>query len=70
MRTQETSVGEDMKDSISSRLLSFIYKLDTEFPLSGGETEEDMHMAMDYVGHEAHELLRNVDADFPLSGGA
>ena len=66
----ESNKNEDAnKDSVSSRLLSFIYKLDTEFPLSGGETQEEMSGSIEYMAHEAHTLLDGIDANFPLSGG-
>ena len=48
---------EIISDPISHRLLSFIYKLDCEFPLSGGETQEDLEGSIDYLEHEAYSLL-------------
>jgi len=57
----------------------FTTKIDTEFPLSGGETEEDWKQATEDVTENDDELEddeadqaefeRRLDTEFPLSGG-
>ncbi len=49
-------------------------KLDTEFPLSGGETDEDLEQALEDDGkkpenHERTSFVSDLDTEFPLSGG-
>lgn len=56
-----------------------IQKLDTEFPLSGGETEEDFESVDDKEEDETGEekadkskktsFFDDLDTEFPLSGG-
>ncbi len=43
-------------------------KLDTDFPLSGGETEEDLEHVMDAEG-EKTSFFDDLETEFPLSGG-
>jgi hypothetical protein len=50
-----------------------VQKLDTEFPLSGGETEEDLEK-VEHAGKEKEEndktsFFEDLDTEFPLSGG-
>ncbi len=54
-----------------------IQKLDTEFPLSGGETEEDFERVGDKeddeenkeVHHPKTSFYDDLETEFPLSGG-
>ena len=68
--------------SLLENIVEKIQNLDSEFPLSGGETEEDLdrveHAGKDKDGHsdenkeEHHKktsFFDDLDTEFPLSGG-
>ncbi len=42
-------------------------KVNTEFPLSGGETDEDLDKAL--TDDEKTSFFDDLDTEFPLSGG-
>ena len=50
------------------RLLKFIYGLDTEFPLSGGETDRELNKTMQYLKYEGHIFEYSAGSKFPLAG--
>ena len=60
---------KESKLSLPARLLAFIHGLDSEFPLSGGETNHELHVNGSYIGHEIATRVKDVDVYFPLSGG-
>ena len=66
---QATQRAEKLKRSLPSMLLSFIYNLDAEFPLSGGETPQELSLNMDYLEHESALLMKGMNDHFPLAGG-
>ena len=49
----------------------FMKNLDTEYPLSGGEEDEDMETDEDMEDDEEddEEFKESLDTEFPLSGG-
>ena len=66
---EATERAEKLKNSFPSRLLAFIYNLDVEFPLSGGESSDHFSSSMSYLGHESAQFVKGTDIHFPLSGG-
>lgn len=51
--------------SIMSNLLDM---LNTDFPLSGGETESDFEAAIESTSEVIHKAVEEMDEHFPLSG--
>lgn len=49
----------------------FKQQLDTEFPLSGGETDEELDESLEALKEDiaGKDLKKHLDTDFPLSGG-
>ena len=74
---ENSNVEANNHPSILSKISKFIHDLDAEFPLSGGETQEDWEKNKIYLKHEAEHLKEEVitrvknevDHNFPLSGG-
>jgi len=54
--------------TLANRLLAFIHGLDAEFPLSGGETNQELRKNIQYLGHEGNVFLHSADNSFPLTG--
>ena len=42
--------------------------MDSDFPLSGGETDENLNHVIEAGGEIIEETVKKVDVDFPLSG--
>ena len=57
-----------VKESFAQKLLHFFHDLDSEFPLSGGETPQELSTNVHYMEHKGAEMLKDVDTHFPLSG--
>ena len=51
-QTLSASETGNTKKSPISHLLDFIHGLDSEFPLSGGETNEELHANSAYIEHK------------------
>jgi hypothetical protein len=80
MENEEKNMGGKAKDQDHKHhtwiesLTENIQKLDTEFPLSGGETEEDLEK-VEHAGegkeeeHHKTSFFEDLDTEFPLSGG-
>ena len=47
----------------------FIKNLDTEYPLSGGENEDDTDEGEETEEETDEEFTKHIDTEFPLSGG-
>ena len=73
---------EDLDNNLPESDSILKKKLDTEFPLSGGETEQDWEQATkdteeddieeddtEEDTEDAPEFKRRLDTEFPLSGG-
>lgn len=60
--------GQQAKESFAHRLLSFFHDLDSEFPLSGGETPQELSKNVHYMEHRGVEMLKDANTGFPLSG--
>ncbi len=77
LQPEEHNEGEQTKHhSWIENIVESIQKLDTEFPLSGGETEEDFQSVNDNeTGGENEEqttktsFFDDLETEFPLSGG-
>jgi hypothetical protein len=77
LNSDENKNGEPAKHHTwIENIVENIQKLDTEFPLSGGETEEDFENADDSEeGGENEEQTTktsfndDLETEFPLSGG-
>ena len=66
-----TMTGENMhteKDSFAQKLLHFFHDLDSEFPLSGGETPQELSKNVHYMEHKGTEMLKDAHTGYPLSG--
>jgi|GEM_PF-3556390 len=57
------------KATIAQRLLAFIHGLDSEFPLSGGESESEFRHNASGIANGLASRIQGIDANFPLSGG-
>ena len=68
----ETYNSNNKEHTTNNDLVSWIQDslkgLNTEFPLSGGEQEEDL-TAPEETATEHKGFLDNLDTNFPLSGG-
>ena len=58
----------DHSDTLLQRTLAYISKLDFEFPLSGGETNEEFTKNIEYLDYRESMFVKDVDVHFPLSG--
>ena len=58
----------DHSDTLLHRTLAYISKLDFEFPLSGGETNEELTKSIQYLDQRESMFVKDVDFHFPLSG--
>ena len=54
--------------TIAQRLLTFIHGLDSEFPLSGGESDAEFANNASGIAHGIAKRAKGIDANFPLSG--
>ena len=56
------------RNSIAKRLLAFIHGLDAEFPLSGGETNQELSKNIQYLEQEGAIFVHSAHHSFPLTG--
>ena len=65
------SAGHNWVENIFDQIKRTIDKIDMDFPLSGGEKEEDLMIVMKHEGGEEghYTFFKDLDTNFPLSGG-
>ena len=74
-KESESAAGHKHPHNLIDDIVEGIQKLDTQFPLSGGETEEDFESATgkdeetDEKEHTKTSFREDLDSEFPLSGG-